>query len=208
MRRASYRSRRIRDETASYARLSALRPCLAAGDSAYRWRSISSWFQGLIGMAQIIIPAITLWQPWACAIEIGVKTEETRSKPIPNRLLGKRVAIHAAKRPQRASDMDEDTWEAFCDAFGGHHTIQMLPLGVIVCSAILAESIPTEKPSLILLAIICQGDGLGVLTMFTRLDHIFQPKECNCGDGLGPFPKELRSYDPRFQQRSRQSTMA
>lgn len=41
-------------------------------------------------MNQRIIPVITLWQPWACLVEIGAKTFETRHFEIPDRLLGKR----------------------------------------------------------------------------------------------------------------------
>lgn len=42
--------------------------------------------------------AITLWQPWATLVAIGVKRLETRSWPIPRAALGQAVAIHAAKR--------------------------------------------------------------------------------------------------------------
>ena len=42
--------------------------------------------------------AITLWQPWATLVALGVKTVETRPGPAPLRLVGERVAIHAAAR--------------------------------------------------------------------------------------------------------------
>ena len=42
--------------------------------------------------------AITLWQPYAQLIADGVKQYETRSWKPPWHLLGKRIAIHAAKR--------------------------------------------------------------------------------------------------------------
>ena len=41
---------------------------------------------------------ITLWQPWASLIADGVKQYETRSWKPPWHLVGKRIAIHAAKR--------------------------------------------------------------------------------------------------------------
>ena len=66
----------------------------------------------------ITMPAITLWQPYACLIEIGMKPWETRSKPPPQRLMGKRVAIHAAARKMRQSDFGEEQFEAMTDAFG------------------------------------------------------------------------------------------
>ena len=45
--------------------------------------------------------AITLHQPWASRIALGIKTVETRSWPAPARLLGRRIAVHAAKRVVR-----------------------------------------------------------------------------------------------------------
>lgn len=93
----------------------------------------------------VILPALTLWQPWACLIEIRAKRFETRSFPIPNRLLGKRVAIHAAARKMRLSDIDGETADAIGEAFGFCGWNYSLPRGVIVATAILAESIPAEN---------------------------------------------------------------
>ena len=45
--------------------------------------------------------AITLHQPWATLIALGIKTVETRSWPAPERLLGQVIAIHAGKRTVR-----------------------------------------------------------------------------------------------------------
>ncbi len=39
-----------------------------------------------------------MWQPWAGAVALGLKTYETRSWRPPAALLGQRIAIHAAKR--------------------------------------------------------------------------------------------------------------
>ena len=90
------------------------------------------------------IPAVTLWQPWACLVEIGVKPYETRAFPIPRRLLGQRVAIHAAARPCFV-DFDLSTADAIDEAFGRFDWHQFLPRGAIVATATLAESIPAEK---------------------------------------------------------------
>jgi activating signal cointegrator 1 len=92
----------------------------------------------------IVIPAITLWQPWACLIEIGAKRFETRAFPIPRRLLGHRVAIHAAARPC-FTDLDRKTLDDIEDAFGRCSWNHWLPRGVIVATAVLAESIAAEK---------------------------------------------------------------
>jgi hypothetical protein len=43
-------------------------------------------------------PAITLWQPWASLIAGGAKPYEFRSWPAPQRLVGRRVAVHAGVR--------------------------------------------------------------------------------------------------------------
>ena len=48
--------------------------------------------------------AITLHQPWATLIALGIKTAETRSWPAPERLLGQTIAIHAARRMVRRPD--------------------------------------------------------------------------------------------------------
>ena len=42
--------------------------------------------------------AITLHQPWATLVVLGMKNVETRSWPAPKRLLGQVIAIHAGKR--------------------------------------------------------------------------------------------------------------
>ena len=45
--------------------------------------------------------AITLHQPWASLIALGIKTVETRSWAAPGRLLGQTIAIHAGRRVVR-----------------------------------------------------------------------------------------------------------
>ena len=40
---------------------------------------------------------ISLWQPYASLIAAGVKTIETRGWAPPKRLMGQRIAIHAAR---------------------------------------------------------------------------------------------------------------
>ena len=90
------------------------------------------------------IPALTLWQPWACLVEIGAKPFETRHFEIPKRLLGKRVAIHAAAR-KCFTDFDQETVDEITEAFGQCGWNYSLPRGAIVATAILAETIPVER---------------------------------------------------------------
>lgn len=81
------------------------------------------------------MPAISLWQPWASFIAIGLKPYETRHWRPPSRLVGQRIAIHAAKR---RLDTDDVQW--------WHETSklsQLPPLGAIVCTAILKAILPT-----------------------------------------------------------------
>lgn len=43
------------------------------------------------------MPAITLWQPWATWVSLGLKTIETRGHRMLAPLVGRRVAIHAGR---------------------------------------------------------------------------------------------------------------
>jgi hypothetical protein len=45
--------------------------------------------------------ALTIWQPWASLIILGHKRVEWRGWPPPQRLVGRRLVIHAAARPCR-----------------------------------------------------------------------------------------------------------
>jgi hypothetical protein len=58
-------------------------------------------------------PAITIWQPWATLIAIGAKPFEFRSWPVPARLIGQRIAVHAGARPVRCKEV------SFGDAASG-----------------------------------------------------------------------------------------
>jgi hypothetical protein len=48
--------------------------------------------------------AITIWQPWASMIMAGFKPYEFRGWPLPKRLIGQRVVIHAGSRPVRGAE--------------------------------------------------------------------------------------------------------
>lgn len=75
------------------------------------------------------IPTISLWQPWASFIAIGVKPYETRHWRPPARFIGQRIGIHAAKRRTERSDF------AWWQKVAGPSV--PLPEGAIVCTAIL-----------------------------------------------------------------------
>lgn len=88
--------------------------------------------------------AISLHQPWASFISIGLKPFETRDWSPPRWLIGKRIAIHAAKKAV-AADNREWARRLGCDD---------LPLGAVVCTAILrgayqmgvAKRVPGSAP--------------------------------------------------------------
>ena len=83
--------------------------------------------------------AISLWQPWASAIALGIKRIETRSWSTNFR---GPIAIHAAKR-----------WGKDQRDFSNlEHTLGRLParvpLGAFVATAVLADVRPTEELTL------------------------------------------------------------
>jgi hypothetical protein len=87
------------------------------------------------------LPAISLWQPWASFVAIGLKPYETRHWRAPARFIGQRIAIHAAKRKPEKDDV----------AWWKRRTgISELPLGAVVCTALLsgcmdASSVPWDE---------------------------------------------------------------
>jgi hypothetical protein len=101
----------------------------------------------MIGLPLPPIPAMTLWQPWASLIAIGAKPYETRSRPPPARLIGQRIAIHAARKRVRLKDLDADTLGAISRAPGDARWMDTMPLGSVVCTAVLAEALPVERVS-------------------------------------------------------------
>jgi hypothetical protein len=93
----------------------------------------------------VTLPSLTLWQPWASLIAIGAKRYETRGRPPPTRLIGQRIAIHAAVRRPRWTEWEAEAYEAVCNVFGHRHWLRSLPLGAVVCTAILIEALPVER---------------------------------------------------------------
>lgn len=83
--------------------------------------------------------ALSLWQPWASAIALGLKRYETRSWKCPTYLIGKKLAIHAAKKVD---------WYAFEDYQQdlGCATRADLPQGEIVCIVTLGACLQMDWP--------------------------------------------------------------
>jgi len=81
------------------------------------------------------VSAITLHQPWASLIALGIKTVETRSWPGPARLVGRRIAVHAGKRLVRQPD---DAIDRELRACLGEDWRAFIPTGAVVATVTLA----------------------------------------------------------------------
>jgi activating signal cointegrator 1 len=94
------------------------------------------------------IPAISLWQPYASLIAAGVKPYETRGFAPPARLLGHRIAIHAAKRVPVRGELGTDVEAAISAALGRDDWFGRdgLPLGAVVCTAVIFCAIQIYEP--------------------------------------------------------------
>jgi len=98
--------------------------------------------------------ALTIRQPWASLIALGVKTIETRSWRAPQSLIGQTIAIHAGKlvallppeaRPMMVTPKFTGQQKGLdrclaIDGFFGEWT--PLPLSAIVATATLADCLP------------------------------------------------------------------
>jgi hypothetical protein len=117
------------------------------------------------------VKALTIWQPWAsltmlerpcehpdteCIFEHPLdqpqrlKWIETRSWPAPASVIGQRIAIHAAMRWPKATDLHllagpfpDMATRPSIDAVGAQ---PCLPLGAILGTAVLAASLPMASP--------------------------------------------------------------
>ena len=85
--------------------------------------------------------AITLHQPWATLITLGMKNVETRSWPAPERLLGQVIAVHAGKRMVRQPG--ECIEQELRDRLGKEWS-RAIPTGAVVATATLAGMAQVE----------------------------------------------------------------
>lgn len=85
--------------------------------------------------------AISLWQPWASAIAIGAKHNETRSWYTAYR---GPLAIHAAKTKEHADYIREPTVSAAFSA-AGIKRIEDLPFGCVLVTCRMFDCVRTEK---------------------------------------------------------------
>lgn len=81
--------------------------------------------------------AISLWQPFASLIAAGAKPFETRSWAPPLRLIGTRIAVHAAARKPTRGELDI-IYHDVAEALGFCHWHLRVPYGAVVCTAVLS----------------------------------------------------------------------
>lgn len=82
------------------------------------------------------LPALTLWQPWASLIAVGAKRFETRAHRPPARLIGERIAVHAAQRVVGLEEMDRPVAVLIAEALNrGGQSYALLPRGAVLCTA-------------------------------------------------------------------------
>ena len=83
------------------------------------------------------IPTITLYQPWASWIAVGLKTIETRPHARFRCLAGRRIAIHAGQAFDRNAHAEAFRYVDIAGhsaLFGGPYADEW-PVGVILCTA-------------------------------------------------------------------------
>jgi hypothetical protein len=88
--------------------------------------------------------ALTLWQPWASLLAVGIKRHETRSWRIPPKLLGARIAIHAGSGRAPETMISPELAE-ICERTFGSGWRTTLPKGRILCTCVLGADLATEE---------------------------------------------------------------
>lgn len=96
-------------------------------------------------MTRRIMPALTVWQPWASLIALGLKPYETRSRRPPHRLLGQRLAIHASLRKPMFGEITPEIHQAMTAATENAIWFELLPYGAVVCIVTLEDVYPASQ---------------------------------------------------------------
>lgn len=89
--------------------------------------------------------ALTIRQPWATLIALGVKHIETRSWRAPQSLIGQTIAIHAGKHKADPDEIGMGPWRPLLDPTRPgmlRSDVAPLPLGAVVATATLADCVP------------------------------------------------------------------
>ena len=128
---------------------------------------------------------LTLWQPWATFIALGMKTIETRTHDRYSWLVGKRLAIHAGKRwdrtgipraravlrrPEAAAPLPPGmTWENL-------ERVARAQAGHVICTAKVMAHKRCRAHDAFAALCDCEGDYGLVLDELRTLDHAVPAK--------------------------------
>ena len=139
----------------------------------------------------VIYPAITIWQPWASLIQAGAKPYEWRHWPAPNRLIGRRIAIHAGARKVKKTEIADLLYQLQAEGDAGTSLIVdkalpllerwlsspgQLPLSSVLCLATLGKPITAAEYS---------ADRAALDS--DRIDHSTWAWPLSDIEALGPF---------------------
>lgn len=92
-----------------------------------------------------LIPAISLWQPWASLWISGVKIHETRDWSYPSKYDGVRIAVHAAKKRIPNGQLGDDLHK-LCLRLWGPTYFARLPFGAVIGTIELGGSVKGAAP--------------------------------------------------------------
>ena len=81
--------------------------------------------------------ALTLWQPWASVVALGIKKIENRRWKPPASVIGRRIAIHAGKT------YDEKGAKLIAEICGGQP--ERVPFGVLMATARVVGVVTTPE---------------------------------------------------------------
>jgi hypothetical protein len=91
------------------------------------------------------LPALSLYQPYATLCVIGAKKYETRSQPPYKPVIGKRIAIHAAKTQEGIVGLEPIVVHAMDEAFGTTCWYTRLTYGAVVGTVMLRGAYRIES---------------------------------------------------------------
>ncbi len=133
--------------------------------------------------------ALSLWQPWASAIQLNLKTWETRSWATPYR---GDLAIHAAKV------FGPDEREFWQEEYALGRLPQHPPLGCVLCVVTLVDCLTTEKARELISCDemrwgdYCEGRYAWKLE---NVRVLVEPVPCRGMQGFWDWPVQLDSLD-------------
>lgn len=91
----------------------------------------------------MILPAITLWQPYAQLPFVGAKPWETRTRPYPKAYEGQRIVVHAAKAFAPKGVVGERL-DGLCRRRLGSDYVQRLTRGAALGTVLMGDCLPVE----------------------------------------------------------------